>query len=158
MAYVRSRILISDNKQEYLSHYPWNHGTSLMWAPRVWCCVTDFSSLTILLEYLATYKIRAQSLSPDDKYQIIFDFVVTCHEPLDRAYLIFGRCGATFVPTDSFYCAGRVSGCRQSPNRTGRLRIAQIPWKLANRVSGVVTNTDGPWMVFVAYIWSIFMS
>ena len=30
--------------------------------------------------------------------------------------------------TDSFYCAGRVRGCQQSPDCAGRLRIAQTPW------------------------------
>ena len=43
-------IVIGDNNREYLIHQPWIHGTSLMWAPHVWCCVTDFSSLTALLE------------------------------------------------------------------------------------------------------------
>ena len=33
------------------------------------------------------------------------------------------------VPTDSFYCAGRVRWCRQSPDCAGRLRIAQTPWE-----------------------------
>ena len=37
MAYLRSPILIGDNKREYLSHEPWIHGTFLMWAPHVWC-------------------------------------------------------------------------------------------------------------------------
>ena len=80
-----------------------------MWAPLVWCCVTDFSSLTVLLEYLAAYKIRAQSLSPDGKYLIIFNFVKTCHEPLDFAYRIFDQCVVPrlnqqtrfFVPVES---------------------------------------------------------
>ena len=31
------------------------------------------------------------------------------------------------MPTDSFYCAGRVRGCQQSPDCAGRLRIAQTP-------------------------------
>ena len=31
------------------------------------------------------------------------------------------------MPTDSFYCAGRVHGCRQTPDCAGRLRIAQTP-------------------------------
>ena len=96
MAYLRSPILIGDNKREYLSHEPWIHGTFLMWAPHVWCCVTDFSSLTALLDYLVTNKIKAQSPSPDDKYQIILNSIKTCHEPLDCAYLtlhlIFDRC------------------------------------------------------------------
>ena len=29
---------------------------------------------------------------------------------------------------DSFYCAGRVRGCQQSPHCAGRLRIAQTLW------------------------------
>ena len=58
-----------------------------MWAPYVWSCVTDFPSLTALLEYLPTYEIRIQSPSPDGKYQIIFNFVKTCHESLEYAYL-----------------------------------------------------------------------
>ena len=40
-----------------------------------------------LLEYLLTYKLRAQSPSPDGKYQIISNFVQTCDESLDYAYL-----------------------------------------------------------------------
>ena len=31
------------------------------------------------------------------------------------------------MPTDSFYCAGRVRGCQQSPDCAGRLRITQTP-------------------------------
>ena len=92
MAYLRSPIVIGDNKREYLSHEPWIHATFLMWAPHVWCCVTDFSSLTALLDYLVTNEIKAQSPSPDGKYQIIFNFVKTFHEPLDYVYLIFDRC------------------------------------------------------------------
>ena len=92
MAYLRSPILIGGNKREYLSHEPWIHGTFLMWAPHVWCCVTDLSSLTALLDYLVTNKIKAQSPSPDGKYQIIFNFVKTSHEPLDYVYFIFDRC------------------------------------------------------------------
>ena len=97
IAYVRSPILIGDNKRKYSSHQPWIHGTSLMWALHVWCCVTDFSSLTALLEYLATCKIRAQSPSPDDRYQIICSFVRTCYELLNYANLIFDRCVATHL-------------------------------------------------------------
>ena len=67
-------------------------GTSLMWAPHVWCCVTDFSSLTALLEYLVTYNITAQSPSPDGKYQLIFNFIKSCQKSLDYAYLIPDRC------------------------------------------------------------------
>ena len=63
-----------------------------MWVPHVWCCVTDFSSLTALLDYLVTNKIKVQSLSPDGKYQIIFNFVKTFHEPLDYVYFVFDRC------------------------------------------------------------------
>ena len=92
MAYLRSPIVIGDNKREYLSHEPWIHATFLMWAPHVWCCVTDFSSLTALLDYLVTNEIKAQSPSPDGKYQIIFNFVKIFHEPLDYVYLIFDRC------------------------------------------------------------------
>ena len=66
-----------------------------MWALHVWCCVTDLSSLTALLEYLATCKIRAQSPSPDDRCQIIYNFVRTYYEPLNYANLIFDRCVAT---------------------------------------------------------------
>ena len=94
MAYVRSPILIGDNKRKYSSHQPWIHGTSLMWALHVWCCVTDFSSLTALLEYLVTCKIRAQLPPPDGRYQIICNFVRTCYEPRDYANLIFDRCVA----------------------------------------------------------------
>ena len=39
-----------------------------------------------------------------------------------------GVCRRPFMPTDSFYCAGRVRGCQQSPDCAGRLRIAQTPW------------------------------
>ena len=90
--YLRSPILIGDNKREYLSHKPWIHGTYLLRAPHVWCCFTDFSSLTALLDYLVTNKIKTQSLSPDGKYQIIFDFVKTFHKPLDDVYFTFDRC------------------------------------------------------------------
>ena len=31
------------------------------------------------------------------------------------------------MPTNSFYCASRVRGCRQSPDCAGRLRITQTP-------------------------------
>ena len=58
----------------------------------MYCCVTDFLSLTALLEYLVTYKVRAQSLSPDGKYQIVLNFVRTFHEPFDCAYCTFERC------------------------------------------------------------------
>ena len=92
MAYQRSPLLIGDNKREYLGQEPLIHGTFLMWAPHVWCCVTYFSSLTALLDYLVTNKIKAQSPSPDGKYQIIFNFVKTFHEPLDYVYFIFDRC------------------------------------------------------------------
>ena len=92
MAYLRSPILIGDNKREYLSHEPWIHGTFLMCALHVWCCVTDFASVTALLDYLVTNKIKAPSPSPDGKYQIIFNFVKTFHEPLDYVYFIFNRC------------------------------------------------------------------
>ena len=37
-------------------------------------------------------------------------------------------CRRPFMPTDSFYCAGRVRGCRQSPDCAGRPRIAQTSW------------------------------
>ena len=94
MVYVRSPILIGDNQRKYSSHQPWIHGTSLMWALHVWSCVTDFSSLTSLLWYLVTCKIRAHSPSPDGRYQIICNFVRTCYEPLDYANLIFDRCVA----------------------------------------------------------------
>ena len=36
--------------------------------------------------------MKAQSPSPDGKYQIIFNFVKTFHEPLDYVYFIFVRC------------------------------------------------------------------
>ena len=62
-----------------------------MRAPHVWCCVTDFSSPTALLDYLVTNKVTAQSLSPDGKYQIKFNFDKTFHEPLDYVYFIFVR-------------------------------------------------------------------
>ena len=94
MVYVRSPILIGDNQRKYSSHQPWIHGTSLMWALHVWSCVTDFSSLTALLGYLVTCKIRAHSPSPDGRYQIICNFVRTCYEPLDYANFIFDRCVA----------------------------------------------------------------
>ena len=94
MAYVRSPILIGDNKWKYSSHQPWIHGTSPMWTLHVWCCVTDFSSLTALLEYLVTCKIRAQLPPPDGRYQIICNFVRTCYKPRDYANLIFDRCVA----------------------------------------------------------------
>ena len=94
MVYVWSPILIRDNKRKYSSQQPWNHGTSPMWALHVWSCVTDFPSLTALLWYLVTCKIRAHSPSPDDRYQIICNFVSTCYEPLDYANLIFDRCVA----------------------------------------------------------------
>ena len=71
------------------------HVTFLMWAPHVWCCVTDLSSLKILLDNLITNKNKAQSPSPDGKYQIIFNFVKTFHEPLDYVYFIFDRCVVT---------------------------------------------------------------
>ena len=41
------------------------------------------------------------------------------------------ECRATFIPTDSFYCTGRVRGCRQSqscrktPDRTDTVKIGQ---------------------------------
>ena len=63
-----------------------------MWASHVGWCVTDFSSLIALLEYLVTYKIRAQLLSPDGKYQTIFNFFKICHKSLDCAYLTFDWC------------------------------------------------------------------
>ena len=94
MVYVISPILIGDNQRKYSSHQPWIHGTSLMWALHVWSCVTDFSSLTALLGYLVTCKIRAHSPSPDGRYQIICNFVRTCYEPLDYANFIFDRCVA----------------------------------------------------------------
>ena len=94
MVYVWSPILIGNNKRKYSSQQPWIHGTSLMWALHVWSCVTDFSSLTALLGYLVTCKIRAHSPSPDGRYQIICNFVRTCYEPLDYANLIFDRCVA----------------------------------------------------------------
>ena len=94
MVYVRSPILIGDNQRKYSSHQPWIHGTSLMWALHVWFCVTDFSSLTALLGYLVTCKIRAHSPSPGGRYQIICNFVRTCYEPLDYANFIFDRCVA----------------------------------------------------------------
>ena len=87
MAYARPPILIGDNIRENLSQQPWFLGTSIVWARHVWCCVTDFSSLTALLQYLLTYKTRAQSPSPDGKHQIIFNFVKTCHESLGYANL-----------------------------------------------------------------------
>ena len=110
MAYIRSPILIGDNKRKYSSHEPWIHGTIATWAPHVWCCVTDFSSLTALLHYLVTYTIRAQSPSPDDKYQFIYNFVNTFPEPLDYTYFIFDRCVIARL-------------CRQSPDCAGRLRV-----------------------------------
>ena len=94
MAYVRSPILIGDNIRKYSSHQPLIHGTSLMWALHMWSCVTDFSSLTALLGYLVTCKIRAHLPSPDGRYQIICNFVRTCYKPLDYANLIFDRCVA----------------------------------------------------------------
>ena len=94
MVYVWSPILIGDNKRKYSSQQPWIHGTSLMRALHVWSCVTDFSSLTALLGYLVTCKIRAHSPSPDGRYQIICNFVRTCYEPLAYANLIFDRCVA----------------------------------------------------------------
>ena len=94
MVYVWSPILIGDNKRKYSSQQPWIHGTSLMRALHVWSCVTDFSSLTALLGYLVTCKIRAHSPSPDGRYQIICNFVRTCYEPLAYAKLIFDRCVA----------------------------------------------------------------
>ena len=94
MAYVRSPILIGDNKRKYSSHQPWIHGTSLMWALHMWSCVTDFSSLTALLGYLVTCKIIAHLPPPDGRYQIICNFVRTFYEPLDYANLIFDRCVA----------------------------------------------------------------
>ena len=87
MAYARPPILIGDNIRENLSQQPWILGTCIVWARHVWCCVTDFSSLTALLQYLLTYITRAQSPSPDGKYQIIFNFVKTCHESLGYANL-----------------------------------------------------------------------
>ena len=40
-------------------------------------------------------------------------------------------CCRTFMPTDSFYCTGRVRGCPLSPDCAGRLRIAQTPCELS---------------------------
>ena len=131
MAHVRSPILIGDNKRKYSSHQPWIHGTSLMWAPHVWCCVTDFSSLTALLEYLITCKIRAQSPSPDGRYQIICNFVRTSYEPLDYTNLIFDRCVATrlcqqtrfIVPEESAGAHRVPHKCRKTPDRTDTVII-----------------------------------
>ena len=66
MAYLRSPILIGDSKREYLSHEPWIHGTFLVWAPLVWCCVTDFSSLTALLDYLVKWRLICSSIQSWD--------------------------------------------------------------------------------------------
>ena len=122
MAYQRSPLLIGDNKREYLGHEPLIHGTFLMWAPRVWCCVTYFSSLTALLDYLVTNKIKAPS--PDGKYQIIFNFVKTFHEPIDYVYFIFDRCVVArlcqqtrfIVPVESWLC-------RKAPDRTDTVKV-----------------------------------
>ena len=97
MVYVWLPILIGDNKRKYSSQQPWIHGTSLMRALHVWSCVTDFSSLTALLGYLVTCKIRAHSPSPDGRYQIICNFVRTSYEPLAYANLIFDRCVAAHL-------------------------------------------------------------
>ena len=52
------------------------------------------------------------------------------------------------MPTDSFYCAGRVRGCQQSPDCAGRLRIAQTPcclWSAERSRRLPKTETDsGP--------------
>ena len=40
------------------------------------------------------------------------------------------------MPTDSLYCAGRVSGCQQSPDCAGILRIAQTPCGIGQPVPG----------------------
>ena len=92
MAYLRSPILIGDNKRDYLGNEPWIHGTFIMWAPHVRCCVIEFLSLTALLDYLITNKIKAPSPSPDGKYQIKFNFIKTFHEPVDYVYFILDRC------------------------------------------------------------------
>ena len=131
MAYLRSPIMIGDNKREYLSHEPWIHGTFLMWAPHVWCCVTDFSSLTTLLEYLVTNKIKVHLHLMASMNHIQF------RQNFSRAswwclLYLWSVCRRPFMPTDSFYCAGRVRGCRQSPECAGRLRIAQTPWSYSN--------------------------
>ena len=128
MVYVWSPILSGDNKRKYSSQQPWIHGTPLMWALHVWFCVTGFSSLTALLGYLVTYKIRAHSPSPDGRYQIICNFVRTFYEPLDYANLIFDRCvAARLCQQTRFIVPVAVRGCQQSPDCAGRLRIAQTP-------------------------------
>ena len=97
MAYVRSPILIGDNNRECLIHQPWIHGTSLMWAPHVWCCVTDCSSLTALLEYLFAYKI-------EDAY-LIFDRCVVARSYQQTRFIVpvesAGADRVLIVPEDS---------------------------------------------------------
>ena len=54
------------------------------------------------------------------------------------------------MPTDSFYCAGRVRGCRQSPDCAGRLRIAQTPWECTYQFE--YTAAGWPSCLFTVYM------
>ena len=108
LAYLRSPILIGDNKREYLSHERWIHGTFLSWHFSCEHHVCDVVSQisrhsqlcwTIWLQI----KLKAQSPSPDGKYQIIFNFVKTFHEPLSLClFYLWSVCRRPFIPTDSF--------------------------------------------------------
>ena len=50
-------------------------------------------------------------------FNLVIDIASWLHQPYLRPV-----CRRPFMPTDSFYCAGRVRGCQQSPDCAGRLR------------------------------------
>ena len=153
MVYVWSPILIGDNKRKYSSQQPWIHGTSLMRALHVWSCVTDFSSLTALLGYLVTCKIRAHSPSPDGRYQIICNFVRTCYEPLAYAKLIFDRCVAARLCQQTRYIVPVESaGANRVPivpedsgsHRHRDYRTVFARWAIQPPTDPTDTNTPEP--------------
>ena len=132
MAYLRTPIMIGDNKREYLSHEPWIY--EHCWCGHHMCDVVSQISRHSQLCWNIWLQIKL-------KYNHLHLMVSMNHiyfrQNFSRAswlclLYLWSVCRRPFMPADSFYCAGRVRGCRRSPECAGRLRIVQTPWGYSN--------------------------